>query len=502
MAYEGSVELISGIKQANNGTFPLVDASAVRVTDSKRLNEALTDIGNDKADKTDTVLETTLSRGRQATTTVGAGSFAFGNNVEASGRFSSAEGNQTVANHFAQHVFGSFNSEDDSDEVATARGNFIEIVGNGNIQNDHRSNARALDWDGNEYLNGDLYINCDDDSGNGTSVANAVALVPLKADAANPVFTGSISRGRKTSSTIGQNSIAIGSDCEASEEGSYAEGNNTIATGPYSHVFGEYNVAETIPSQWNGWNSYTRYTVGARVQITTTSTVGPHSQTYYARTYRYCIKEHISSSSISSDSDKWLVVSSQGSFSIDGFVDPVFNLQFEIVGNGTSNLSRSNARVLDRFGNERLGGDLYVRCNTDSSGGTKVIPLPPVTSSDDGSILCVVDGEWTMLPGAFIKMEKTISAEMLPTSLDPGESKSLNFLSTDIPDCMIKSTVAVKTASFSDLPSSVVGEVTSIGYSASYGINYQVKLTNESESAYVNVSSDAAVSLTYSYYSF
>ena len=499
MAYEGSVELISGIKQANNGTFPLVDASAVRVTDSKRLDEALTDIGSDKADKTDTILETTMSRGRKATATVGTGSFAFGSNVEASGNYSHAEGNQTVANHYSQHVFGEFNSADDSSEAVSSRGNFVEIVGNGSSEN-ARSNARALDWQGNEYLNGDLYINCDDDSDNGTSVAGAIATLATKADVANPVFTGSISNGRKANTSAKQYSIAIGTNCEASEEGSHAEGNNTVSNGPYSYVFGEYNVVETIPSTWSTWLENHDYSVGDRVKrtISVSTTLGNR----YTRTYAYCITAHTSSSNFSSDSANWWYISVQSMTSTDLFVDPVFNEQIEIVGNGGENWGRSNARVLDKLGNERLGGDLYVRCNADSSGGTKVISLPPVTSSDDGSILCVVDGEWTMLPGAFTKMEKTISAEMLSTSLDPGESKSLNFLSTDIPDCMIKSTVAVKTASFSNLPSSVVGEVTSIGYSARYGISYRVKLTNESESAYVNVPSDAAVSLTYSYYSF
>lgn len=45
----------------------------------------------------DTVLTTTLSRGRKAGTTVGTGSFAFGSNVEASGYYSFAIGNQTRA---------------------------------------------------------------------------------------------------------------------------------------------------------------------------------------------------------------------------------------------------------------------------------------------------------------------------------------------------------------------------------------------------------------------
>lgn len=43
--YNGSVELISGIKQANNGNFPLVNASAVQVDDTdKRLDVALAEL--------------------------------------------------------------------------------------------------------------------------------------------------------------------------------------------------------------------------------------------------------------------------------------------------------------------------------------------------------------------------------------------------------------------------------------------------------------------------
>lgn len=41
MSYQGSVELISGIKQKNNGNFPLVDATAVRVDDETRLSDVL-----------------------------------------------------------------------------------------------------------------------------------------------------------------------------------------------------------------------------------------------------------------------------------------------------------------------------------------------------------------------------------------------------------------------------------------------------------------------------
>lgn len=44
MAYNGSIELISGITQKNNGTFPLVDSGDIRVTDEVRLDEKISDI--------------------------------------------------------------------------------------------------------------------------------------------------------------------------------------------------------------------------------------------------------------------------------------------------------------------------------------------------------------------------------------------------------------------------------------------------------------------------
>lgn len=61
-----------------------------------------------KADKSDTVLDTTLSRGRKRNTTVGIGSFAFGNSVEASGNYSHAEGDSTTASDARSHAEGGY----------------------------------------------------------------------------------------------------------------------------------------------------------------------------------------------------------------------------------------------------------------------------------------------------------------------------------------------------------------------------------------------------------
>lgn len=73
----------------------------------------------------------------------------------ASGDYSHAEGWNATANHKSQHVFGEYNALDDSTAAATARGNYVEIVGNGTADNS-RSNARTLDWSGNEVLSGTI----------------------------------------------------------------------------------------------------------------------------------------------------------------------------------------------------------------------------------------------------------------------------------------------------------------------------------------------------------
>lgn len=88
------------------------------------------------------------------------GSHAEGFMSEASGDTSHAEGSNTKATHKNQHVFGAFNEEDPSDAASSARGTYIEIVGNG-TSNADRSNARTLDWDGNEVLAGKLTVGAD-----------------------------------------------------------------------------------------------------------------------------------------------------------------------------------------------------------------------------------------------------------------------------------------------------------------------------------------------------
>lgn len=92
-----------------------------------------------------------------ANTASGIASHSDGYKATASGSYSGSHGRETIANHSEQHAYGAFNEADDSAAAATARGNYVEIVGNG-TDADHRSNARTLDWSGNESLAGSITL--------------------------------------------------------------------------------------------------------------------------------------------------------------------------------------------------------------------------------------------------------------------------------------------------------------------------------------------------------
>lgn len=98
------------------------------------------------------------------TTTSSIQSHAEGGGTTASGSQSHAEGGGTTASGEHQHVFGRYNINDistpEEGETPVALNTYVEIVGNGNYNSTTReptySNARTLDWTGNEWLSGNL----------------------------------------------------------------------------------------------------------------------------------------------------------------------------------------------------------------------------------------------------------------------------------------------------------------------------------------------------------
>lgn len=81
---------------------------------------------------------------------------AEGCSTQAYGENAHAEGLGTWAARRSNHVFGEYNLED-RNGTQTTRGTYVEIVGNGTAD-DARSNARTLDWSGNEVLAGKLTV--------------------------------------------------------------------------------------------------------------------------------------------------------------------------------------------------------------------------------------------------------------------------------------------------------------------------------------------------------
>ena len=185
-----------------------------------------------KAPKANPVFTGSVSMGRvsESNKKTGTNSVALGNNVRAMGAYSNVTGDSTIGMSSAGHVFGEYNIPeaeewqankayhvgdiyvrygmaagqivnvlyfkcntdhtssnnlgDDSaywDNVSSHNLKYVEIVGNGYAETDdqfnvteYRSNARTLDWEGNESLAGSITL------GNGTTDEVTLTAAQLK----------------------------------------------------------------------------------------------------------------------------------------------------------------------------------------------------------------------------------------------------------------------------------------------------------------------------------
>lgn len=257
-----------------------------------------------KADKTDTILLTTLSRGRKSGTATGANSFAFGQDVTASANNTHAEGYNTKATGAGGHAEGS---------NTTASGQYSHAEGEATVASGLRAHAEGyLANATGSYSHAEGY---------GTLGKGALG----KADHAEGYQT--VANSGATASNYGAH--AEGKNTTASGNGAHAEGFASTAMGTGAHAEGQLTMASAPSSHAGG-----------------TSTIANHADQHVFGTLN--IPDPSSES-----------VSNHGIYA-------------EIVGNGTSEQARSNARTLDWQGNERLMGDLYIHCNLDGTGGTKV----------------------------------------------------------------------------------------------------------------------------------
>ena len=181
-----------------------------------------------------------------STTAWGQGAHAEGELTVASGNASHAEGLGTIASYQFQHVEGGYNKP----------GSYIHIVGNG-TDNDNRSNAYTLDWDGNAWFAGDIKI-----GGTGYDDSNAKVINTIS-NLKDGDGTGSVYTSGANKPTVNY-AFAEGYGTDARGVYSHAEGSYSIASGQNSHAEGYSSIA-------SGQNSHVENGAGAGSSTTYTS---------------------------------------------------------------------------------------------------------------------------------------------------------------------------------------------------------------------------------------
>ena len=201
------------------------------------------------------------------------------------------------------------------------------------------------------------------------TVSTVTGAVSGLAPIASPAFTNSISLNRKTGTTPGDESLAVGNETAANGPQTVAFGRSTISNGDASFTCGSGLVAaggsefvigtyNKLPAQ--AWQPNTAYAMNDYV-------------VYQDKLY-YCASPHTSGDTFEEASGwyhakKYLLT----------------------IGDGNNSSGRSNAFVVDIWGNAHLRGDLYVGCDDDSQGGNKVIAIPePPTSDGTYTLQCSV----------------------------------------------------------------------------------------------------------------
>lgn len=118
------------------------------------------------------------AEGLDGTVASGVGSHAEGAATLAAGHMSHTEGAANFAYRRSQHVFGEYNEYETGS--ASTKGTYVEMVGNGTgSSSSERSNARTLDWSGNERLAGNITLGADTEDEVTVTAAQLKALLGL-----------------------------------------------------------------------------------------------------------------------------------------------------------------------------------------------------------------------------------------------------------------------------------------------------------------------------------
>lgn len=231
---------------------------------------------SNKADKADTVLDTTLSMGRKSGMTVGSCSTALGSDVTASGEYSHAEGYNTVSSGSGSHAEGKKTASGSrsygnnsygygaSGEAShsegyntTSKGSYSHTEGINTLAINNACHAEghsSVSYGSYSHAEGcttqayGQYSHAEGYSSNATSSSYGAR---GKADHAEGYNT--LANSGSTYNYYGAH--AEGNETQATSNGAHAEGRSSIASGTYSHSEGFQTKASSSSSHAEGFQT-------------------------------------------------------------------------------------------------------------------------------------------------------------------------------------------------------------------------------------------------------
>lgn len=279
-----------------------------------------------KMDKSNPTGTGSLSINRKASTTTGTKSAAVGENTIAAGNYSHAEGHYTQAIGAESHAEG-YSASSQMSVVISGSASSTTYT--------KASSSASVQIKVGYVLNyNDTYARVTEVNGNNITLSNTLSTSALS----------NVSVYMVKGIAYGAASHAEGTSNIASGDSSHAEGSLTIANAYSSHAEGDETQAGGAASHAEGYQTYARGNY-AHAEGYQTSAEGNYS--------------HASGNNTSAKKQSQVVF---GEYNVlDNESNPLSHAAnagryVEIVGNGTSTNTRSNARTLDWNGNEVLAG--------------------------------------------------------------------------------------------------------------------------------------------------
>ena len=283
----------------------------------------------------------------------GESSLTVGVSNEVTSDHSVAIGYYTKAEEDNQFVQGRYNKP---------MANMAHIVGNGDGAVDNsRSNAYALDWNGNGWFAGDVFVkSTEQDDAQKLATENYVneelnKIKNVETLEVNSLWIkpikGYMTLGyRQDFSTIGNRSLTIG-------YGITASGSNSLSVGQYTTATGIDAVSFGIHSEATGGNSFAQ---GEAVKAAGENSFAQGSGTKANGKTSHAEGQLTIADGIRSHAEGYYTTAAGENQHVQGKYNIIDSNYAHIVGNGTSS-ERSNAHTLDWSGNAWFQGDVFIK---------------------------------------------------------------------------------------------------------------------------------------------